>query len=312
MTAELPLRYQPHQQDGSRTGLVGKKSKESNSTGHQIAGLADLGNAFLASFIVPFAPSFLDRRLNAGFFYASDTPYWWALTLLSFWGGQWGARWVRWRLGMTRPLSPRSKARVYGWLLILVLAVLGTGWVTRVEYLLGVRAWTGFASVLVWGHAAERTTWGRKDGDRRGGGRCGWRRQHTGDPSSARVRVGEEMEAFLGPMDALGWVVGASVGALTFSRRSWVTVGGYPAWASSVTAVVCVTLVSCLVLRRMEKAGAWRRAGGRGDSKDGWMRSGRQERKDSGGPEVGRESFTPSVPSPGGGTRRFQAGRPSP
>lgn len=192
-------------------------SSSSNTSGsaNQTAAVADLGNALLASFLVPFAPSLLDRRLNVGFFHESDAPYWWALTLLAFWGGQHSACWMRrrpgsWHWFMTRPPLRRATQVQLVCLVVLLMAVLSTGWATRVELLMISRWITGFVSVAFWGHAMER----KKEGLRGGGGAAAaggagrWSNNRILVPSSSSSSSSSLVSLFLNPMQALGWVLG--------------------------------------------------------------------------------------------------------
>lgn len=248
------------------------RSSTSSSLGgtitNQTVALADLGNALLCYFIMPFGPLFLDRRLNIGFYRASDTAWWWALVLLAFIGGQRTACWMRrrptsWHWYMNRPPKRRARRLQFGCLAGLLLAVVATGLVTRLEYLIMVRFTTGFLSSFLWENS-QRIRRAAAGSSSAAAGSMGlsagrWSNNRiwpaAGGGGAARgavVSLGEE-GPLINPMVAIGMVVGGLVGGLAFPSRTYAVLHGRPALLPSVLIAVCVFLLGCLVLRRMNK-----------------------------------------------------------
>ncbi len=246
----------------SNSAATGSSASNSLTTNQTVA-LADLGNALLYCFIVPFGPLFLDRRLNVGFYRASDTAWWWALVLLAFVGGQRTACWMRrrptsWHLYMNRPPQRRARRLQFGCLAGLLVAVVATGLVTRLEYLVVVRFATGFFSSFLWGNSERMRRAAGVGSSSSSLGLSGrWSNNRIlpaagGAAGRGAVSLGEE-GPLVNPMAAIGMAVGGLVGGVAFPTRTYAVLHGRPALLPAVVIAVCVFFLGCLVLRRMNK-----------------------------------------------------------
>lgn len=134
--------------------LASAASSSSSASSSSVSSqhLNNVVSSLVKYYVYAFGPLLIDRRFNVGFFREADTPWFWALALISFSLGGLVVNWLTGSWYFKRYFLNRSsqqQARLLGCCLFTYVGiVISTGLVYRLGSFLLIRFITGFLSAL--------------------------------------------------------------------------------------------------------------------------------------------------------------------